>query len=180
MPNAPATKRKGKPAKPAAPAAVVRAVGKPVPKAFQKAKEGRPSKYDPRFCDIVIKVGQRGGSMVAMAEACDALRANLYDWAEQHPEFSSALSRAKQAEQVFWENIGVHGLHADRFNAVVWKTSMQARFREDYTERRVQEVTGKDGGAIQTEVKTTIDATALGPEAREALRAALKAAKASE
>jgi len=178
MPNAPAPKRKGKPAKPAAPAAVVKA--KAVPKAFQKAKEGRPSKYQPRFCDIVVQVGQRGGSMVAMAEACDAMRVNLYDWAEQHPEFSSALVRAKQAEQIFWENMGLQGLHADRFNAMVWKTSMQARFREDYTERKVQEVTGKDGGAIQTEVKTTIDATALAPEARAALRAALKAAKDNE
>ena len=178
MPDTRAPKRKGKPAKPAAPAAVVKA--KAVPKAFQKAKEGRPSKYQPRFCDIVVQVGQRGGSMVAMAEACDVLRATLYDWADQYPEFSAALGRAKQAEQMFWENMGIKGIHADRFNAMVWKTSMQARFREDYTERKVQEVTGKDGGAIQTEVKTTIDATALAPEARAALRAALKAAKSDE
>jgi hypothetical protein len=39
------------------------------------------------------------------------------------------------------------------------------------------ELTGADGGAIQTEVKTTIDATALAPEARAALRAAILAAK---
>ena len=168
MPNAPAPKRKGKPAKPAAPAAMV------------KAKVGRPSKYDPKFCDLIVEVASRGGSMAAMAEACDVLRSNLYEWAEQHPEFLTALGRAKQAEQIFWENMGLQGLHADRFNAMVWKTSMQARFREDYTERKVQEVTGKDGGAIQTEVKTTIDATALAPEARAALRAALKAAKDNE
>jgi hypothetical protein len=39
------------------------------------------------------------------------------------------------------------------------------------------EVSGADGRAIQTEVKTTIDASALGPEARAALRAAILAAK---
>ncbi len=39
------------------------------------------------------------------------------------------------------------------------------------------EVSGADGGAIQTEVKTTIDATALAPEARAALRTAILAAR---
>ena len=39
------------------------------------------------------------------------------------------------------------------------------------------ELTGADGAPIQTEVKTTIDATALAPEARAALRAAILAAK---
>ena len=41
------------------------------------------------------------------------------------------------------------------------------------------ELTGADGAPIQTEVKTTIDATALAPEARAALRTAILAAKAS-
>jgi hypothetical protein len=53
---------------------------------------------------------------------------------------------------------------------------MQARFRDDYTERKVTELTGKDGGAIQTETKMAIDASKLDPDAREALRAAALAA----
>ena len=104
------------------------------------------------------------------------LRESLYDWAKVHQEFSTALRIAKQHEQKWWENKGIEGLGADKFNAMVWKVSMQARFRDDYTERKVTELTGKDGGAIQTETKMAIDASKLDPEAREALRAAALAA----
>jgi hypothetical protein len=46
-----------------------------------------------------------------------------------------------------------------------------------YHDIQKTELTGADGGAIQTEVRTTIDATALAPEARAALRAAILAAQ---
>jgi hypothetical protein len=66
-----------------------------------------------------------------------------------------------------------------QFNALVWKVSMQARFREDYTERKVQEVSGPNGGPVQSvvEQRTAIDATKLTPEQRDALREVLMAAK---
>lgn len=143
-----------------------------------KRPVGRPSGYKPEYCDVAIEIGKRGGGPNDIACELGVLRESLYDWAKVHQEFSTALRIAKQHEQKWWENKGIEGLGADRFNAVVWRTSMQARFREDYTERKVTEVTGKDGGAIQTETRATIDATQLSPEQRDALRAALLAAKA--
>jgi len=41
------------------------------------------------------------------------------------------------------------------------------------------ELTGADGGAIETEVKTTIDASARGPAPKVVLTAAILAAKGS-
>lgn len=143
-----------------------------------KRPVGRPSMYRPEYCELAIEIGKRGGGPNDIACEIGVLRENLYEWAKVHPEFLTALRKAKQHEQKWWENKGLEGLTADKFNAVVWKTSMQARFRDDYTERKVTEVTGKDGGAIQTESRATIDATQLSPEQRDALRAALLAAKA--
>jgi hypothetical protein len=58
--------------------------------------------------------------------------------------------RAKAEEQKWWERAGQENLGADRFQQQVWRTSMQARFRDDYTERRQLE--GPDGGPLQIAV----------------------------
>jgi predicted metal-dependent phosphotriesterase family hydrolase len=79
-------------------------------------------------------------------------------------------------EQRWWEQAGRGGMYLDKFNALVWKTSMQARFRDDYTERKVTEVSGPDGGAIKTETVTKIDTRGLDEEQRQVLKAALQAA----
>jgi transposase len=128
--------------------------------------------YRPEYCELAIEIGKRGGGPNDIACEIGVLRENLYEWAKVHPEFLTALKQAKQHEQKWWENKGIEGLGADKFNAMVWKVSMQARFRDDYTEKKITEVTGKDGGAIQTETKMAIDASNLDPDAREALRAA--------
>ena len=62
---------------------------------------------------------------------------------------------------------------ADKFNALVWKTSVQARFRDDYTERKVTELSGPDGGAIKTESVVAFDAKDLGAEERDVIKQAL-------
>jgi len=142
-------------------------------------KRGRPSLYRPEYCERVVELGKKGYSFVQIADDLDLnSRQTLDNWGEEHPEFLDALTRARVAAQAWWEQAAMDGLKADKFNALVWKTSMQARFREDYTERKVNEVVGKDGGAIQMETKTTtVDASALTAKEREALRVALMAAK---
>lgn len=141
-----------------------------------KRAVGRPSLYEPTFCERVVALGAEGKSPVQIAVALGCLRENLYDWARKHPEFSTALRRAKEAEQNWWETKGAENLGNTPFQAQVWRTSMQARFREDYTERRVNELTGPDGGPIKTE-HAVVDASDLDPSERAALRAVLKAAK---
>jgi len=97
---------------------------------------GRPSKYDPAHCERVIELGREGKSQCEIACALDVDPKSLRDWAAAHEAFSLALTRAKALEQAWWEQIGRQALFADKFQAVVWKTSMQARFRDDYTERK--------------------------------------------
>ena len=142
----------------------------------KKRPVGRPSKYKPEFCEKIIELAKTGAGMVEWALACDVDRTTLFDWAASHEDFSTALSRAKLEEQRWWEQAGRGGMYLDKFNALVWKTSMQARFRDDYTERKVTEVSGPEGGAIKTESVTKIDTRELDENQREALKAALMAA----
>lgn len=101
---------------------------------------GRPSLYDPSYCDEVIDLGKAGKSLVQMAARFDVSRQTIDNWATQNPEFLEALNRAKVHCQDWWETKGQEGMLSPGFNAAVWKKSMEARFRDDYTER--QEVTG--------------------------------------
>lgn len=107
---------------------------------------GRPSKYKPEYCEVVIKLGKEGKSLVQMAAHFDISRQTIDNWAENNPDFLEALLRAKVHAQNWWEDAGMKGMVGDKFNAAVWKKSMEARFREDYTERK--EVTGEGGGAF--------------------------------
>ena len=145
-----------------------------------KKPMGRPTLYRVEYNDRVIEMGKEGYSIAMMASALDVDKASIYDWKDRYPDFSTALSKAMAHSQAWWERQGIDGMQSNKqFNALVWKVSMQARFRDDYTERKVQEVSGPNGGPVQSvvEQRTAIDATRLTPEQRDALREALMAAK---
>jgi hypothetical protein len=137
-----------------------------------KVKTGRPSSYLPEYCARVVEMGGQGNSPLQMAAELGVLRETLYDWAKIHPEFSTAFTRAKELSQKWWEDAGKTGVFAEKFNAQVWKFVMSNRFKHDWAERRVQEVSGPDGGPIQTETKA-LDVSRLSREERDALRRTL-------
>jgi hypothetical protein len=97
---------------------------------------GRPSDYSESYCDRVIELGKLGKSKAQMCAEFDVSRQTIDNWAEAHPEFLEALTRAMAHCQSWWEDAGQSGMEKPGFNAAVWKKSMEARFREDYTERR--------------------------------------------
>lgn len=105
---------------------------------------GRPTLYRPEYCETVIELGKQGDSLVQMAAHFDVSRQTIENWASDHPEFLEALSKAKAHCQNWWEKAGREGmfLGGSGFNAAVWKKSMEARFREDYTERQEVHQTG--------------------------------------
>lgn len=97
---------------------------------------GRPTDYKPEYCDQVVELGKIGFSPAQIAAHFDVARDTLNNWAEAHPEFLAASNRAKVHAQAWWEAKGMDGMEKPGFNAAVWKKSMEARFREDYTERQ--------------------------------------------
>lgn len=142
----------------------------------KKRPVGRPSKYDPEFCHVVLALADDGLGPAAYAVQFDVDKATLYRWAQEHPDFATALQKAKAREQVWWEQQGRMGLFADKFNATVWQKTMAAKFRDDYTEKTVTEVTGANGGPMQVEA-VTIDPRTMTAEERAALAIVMKALK---
>jgi hypothetical protein len=50
-------------------------------------------------------------------------------------EFAQSLARAKDFEQAWWEDHAQSNLKAKHYQANVWRTSVAARFKDDYQER---------------------------------------------
>ena len=114
---------------------------------------GRPSKYDPAFCDMVIAAGQEGMGKAEMAAEIGVAYSTFDLWTQEHEEFSEAVKQARRLSQAWWEKQGRVATFGgvDGFNATSYIFQMKNRFREDWNDTVKQEVTGKDGGPIQTE-----------------------------
>lgn len=125
---------------------------------------GRPTKYRPEFCRTIVEIGEQGGWLCEMAEACDVHRSTMDEWAANHPEFSEALTRAKQKAQAWFERAGRQGLTADRFNAPLWQKQMSARHPSEYTEKRQTDVTNSDGSMKPTVIQLVGPESVNGPE----------------
>lgn len=102
---------------------------------------GRPSLYPQKeeevkaLCERVMALGSEGRSEVQISARIDIPRTTIRSWADQHPEFSSALTRAKELEQAFWEDQALDNLKCKEFNANLWNKSMSARFKADYGDK---------------------------------------------
>lgn len=65
---------------------------------------GRPTAYDPAFCDRLVEVMGQGYSVAGAAGDLGVCRDTIYHWAKTHPEFSDAMKRAKAASAQWWES----------------------------------------------------------------------------
>lgn len=137
-------------------------------------KVGRPSGYRPEFCELVLELGKQGKSFTQMAVATGYTKASLHGWRDQYPQFATALARAIELSQQWWEEKAQAGLGDRNFNAALWMKIAASRFREDYADRK--EVTGANGGPIQQAVTLrTLDVSELDDDQLDALESALVA-----
>lgn len=105
---------------------------------------GRPTDYRAEYCERVIELGREGKSYTQIACELDVAKSTLYEWKAAKPEFSDALTRARELAQAWWENIGQGQMVSpvQGFSASLFAKQVSCRFPEDYTEKTKQEVTG--------------------------------------
>lgn len=125
----------------------------------EKRPVGRPSLYDPKYCEEVITLGRIGKSIEQIAANLNVSLRVLYDWRDKHPEFLHALEDAKTYEQAWWEEQAaaymIENKESDRLNATLWSRSMAARFPKKYRESVKQEITGADGAPLLSGIQVS-------------------------
>ena len=125
----------------------------------EKRPVGRPSLYDPAYCEQVIELGKIGKSTEAIGAILGVGTATLYRWRDEYPEFREALDIAKDMELYWWEEQAqaymVENKESDRLNASLWSRSMAARFPKKYRESVKQEITGAEGAPLLQGIQVT-------------------------
>ena len=114
---------------------------------------GRPSKYDPIYCEKVIELGKLGKSFEQMCALLNVGYTTMRRWRDEFDDFRLALEDAHALSQTWWEDHAqsylVEHKDGDKLNTGLWSRSMAARFPKNYSERIKQEISGTDGEKIK-------------------------------
>lgn len=98
----------------------------------EKKVWGRPTKYDPKYCDEIVEFMSDGSSLTGFAAHIMVTRETVYEWERKHPDFSDAIKVARQKSQEWWEKAGKSGLFMGKedgtFSQSAWIFNMKARF----------------------------------------------------
>lgn len=109
---------------------------------------GRPSKYQPLYCDAIVAHMSQGASATSFAASIGVDRRTITEWASVHKEFSLALTRGKAVCAAWWENLARVNAVSGAGNATLTVFGLKNMAPEDWADR--VEHTGAGGGAIET------------------------------
>ena len=128
--------------------------------AEKKGPGGRPTKYDPAYCDAVVAHMSEGASLLSFAAEINVARSTINEWAEVHPEFSEAVSRGKAKCAAWWEaaarNLALTGagnatmcvFGLKNMGSDEWRDKQEVEHSGGLKiERIVVDFAGNDGGA---------------------------------
>lgn len=92
---------------------------------------GRPSKYEPKFCQMLIDHMAGGLSFESFAAVIKVNQDSLHEWVKVYTEFSEAKKVAWAQNQLFYEKMGVAGMAGKipGFNSTTWIFNMKNRFK---------------------------------------------------
>lgn len=118
--------------------------------AIEKRPQGRPTKYDPAYCDLVVADAAMGFSLTAFAGGIQIDRDTVTEWRKVHPDFDAACRAAKAVRARFLETgIMKEDIPGPAMNAR--KFALVNCAEEDWREKQSVELSGPDGGPIQSQ-----------------------------
>jgi hypothetical protein len=113
---------------------------------------GRPSKYEPRFCEMVMEDMAKGFSLTAFAGLIGVNRDTIHAWMKEHPDFSEAVTRAKAARLRNWEEVALkmRTTGGGPGGATITVFGLKNMGDDEWSDRHSLELSGKGGGPIET------------------------------
>ncbi|WP_423063755.1 hypothetical protein [Candidiatus Paracoxiella cheracis] len=125
-------------------------------KATQKTM-GRPTKYSPEMCGLVLEFMREGKSLAEVSLDLNIDYLTLHRWQDPSskyykPDFCKAIKKGKWFAQGAWEKAGREGLDKKDFNCALWYMNMKNRFG------------WRDKQEIKQDVKQTIELSGIDEE----------------
>ena len=104
---------------------------------------GRPTKYDPKYCQLLLDHMAKGYSFETFVAVADVCRATLYNWLETYPDFKQAKEKAFARSLHYFETLAFDFLEKPQehkgFHYGLWRFIMQNRFPAIYGDRKEKE-----------------------------------------
>lgn len=96
-------------------------------------KIGRPTIYNDKLCEMLIRHMKEGFSFTSFAGVAGVSRRTLYDWCRYHPEFLEAYESGYAAALLFHEKQLLKGIQR-KFdgNPALLIFSLKTRFHREY------------------------------------------------
>jgi hypothetical protein len=110
---------------------------------------GRRSKFTPETVDKLTQAIRLGATYVLACDYAGISMQTFLTWKDTKPEFLDAIKRAEGTACVGWLAKIEQAASDGNWQAAAWK--LERRYPEMYGRQRM-EVTGAEGGAIQTEI----------------------------
>ena len=89
---------------------------------------GRPTKYKKEYCRRIVDAMSEGKSVLQFCAEQGVSKSSVYLWAQQHDEFSDALSRGKELGEAYWEGELQKMMYSREANAPLVKLYFANRF----------------------------------------------------
>lgn len=105
-------------------------------------RTGRPTKYEPEYCERLIQFMAEGFSFEAFAGELRISKKTLYNWLEENEDFLHAKDEGFQLSRLWWERVGRQIAQKNKGNATAFIFNMKNRFKEDWRDRHEVEQTG--------------------------------------
>lgn len=111
---------------------------------------GRPSKYDPIYCDAIIAFCQDGSSISSFAASIGVSRDTISEWGKVHEEFSAAVKAAKTAVAAWYDKAARKTATEGGGNATICIFGLKNFDSEDFRDKTETE---HSGGVTVTKIE---------------------------
>ena len=118
---------------------------------------GRPTKYDPKYCDAVVEYMKDGYSVTAFAGYIGVARSTVFRWADEHEEFSDALKAGQAMAARWWEDALREVATTGKGNASAAIFGVKNRSSEDYKDKQELDHSSSDGSMRPPQAIMTTD-----------------------
>ena len=123
--------------------------------------------------EVIEAIKDARGFITVAASKLGCSRTTMYVYLKKFATAQTALEDEREKRHDFVESKLMNAINSDNITAIIFYLKTQCKER-GYVERYQQEITGKDGGPIQTEAVMPVDLSGL---TDDELRAAIKAAE---
>lgn len=106
---------------------------------------GRPTDYDPAYCDRVIEFLRDGYSVAAFAGHIGKAASTVELWRKVHPEFSEAVKIGQAGAVLWWENRARAVARGEDGNPTAVIFGLKNRAPDQWRDKTEQEVSGQLG-----------------------------------